>query len=86
MREKRERKSEWIYERENPMNKQIIKNFGIDVHTIFNTFRTRHKAWIVVFGVSNAKYLAVDMSDENGLTTSFFSVVFCILYPKKKGW
>ena len=51
----RERKSERIYERENPVNKQIIKNFGIDVRIVsylrqycnmlqnFDTFKTPHE-------------------------------------------
>ena len=59
------------------MNKQIIKNFGIDVRIVsylrrycsmlqnFNTFETPHEASIVVFGVSNAKYLAFDTLNEN---------------------
>ena len=63
------------------MNKQIIKIFGIDVRTIsylrwycsmlqnFDAFETPQEAWIVVFGVSNAKYLAFDTPNENALTT-----------------
>ena len=78
-RKEREKVRVNIWERENPVNKQIIKNFGIDVCTvsnmrryynmfqIFDTFRTPHEAWIVVFGVSNAKYLAFDTPDENAL-------------------
>ena len=34
---------------------------------IFETFRTIDEAWIVMFGVSNAKYLAFDIPDENTL-------------------
>ena len=31
----------------------------------FDTFGTPYDAWIVVFGVSNAKYLAFDTPDKN---------------------
>ena len=60
--------------RENPLNK---KKIGIVIRTvsylrwycsmfqIFETFRTAYEDWIVVFGVSNAKYLAFDTPDEN---------------------
>ena len=70
--DKRERESWSEYMRENLVNKQIIKKFGIAVRTvsylrrycsmfqIFEIFRTVDEAWIVVFGVSNAKYLTFD--------------------------
>ena len=61
------------------MNKLIINVNGIPVHTmpkmraycnmsqIFSTFSTPHDALFLVFGVSNAKYLAFGTPDENAL-------------------
>ena len=62
--DKREREPEWIWERK-PVNKQIIKKFGMAIRTvsylrqycsmfqIFETFRTSDETWTVTFGVPN---------------------------------
>ena len=67
------------------MNKKIIKADGILVHIVskmraycsmshnFSTFNTPHDALFLVFGVSNAKYLAFDTPDENALIEGYCS-------------
>ena len=61
------------------MNKKIINTYSILIHTVpkmraycsmsqnFSTFSIPHNALFLVFGVSNAKYLAFDTFDENAL-------------------
>ena len=72
MREReRERESEGIYEREK-VNKQIIKFFEMKPHCSMLQknlrFGTSHEPWILMFGVSNAKYLTFDTLDSNALS------------------
>ena len=64
------------------MNKKLVVSFGICVHTVSHlrrycssmpkslAFETPHEADILVFGVSNAKYLEFDTPDENALETT----------------
>ena len=61
------------------VNKISIKNYGILVRTLlylraycsmfqnFNTYSTLHDALFLVFGVSNAKYLAFGTPDDDAL-------------------
>ena len=75
------------------MNKIIINVNGIPIYTvpkmkaycsmsqIFSTYSTPHDALFLVFGVSNAKYLAFDTPDENVLydvTFSFPHMYMCL--------
>ena len=62
--DKRKREPKWIWERK-PVNKQIIKKFGMAIRTvsylrqycsmfqIFETFRTSDETWTVTVGVPN---------------------------------
>ena len=75
----RERESEGIYEREK-VNKKIIKFFETCYSVVSFMkphcsmlqknlrFGTSHEPWILMFGVSNAKYLTFDTLDSNALS------------------
>ena len=61
------------------LNKKLVFWFGFCIHTVsylrrycndvskFLAFETPYEAHILMFGVSNAKYLAFNTSDENAL-------------------
>ena len=78
--EKREKKLNKILRGEKKLNKKIKNTYAILFRTMpklswycsmlqnFNTFGTLHEAWIVVFGMSNAKYLSFDTPDSSALT------------------
>ena len=63
--------------------RSLINNYSIFVHTIsliglysskcqnYLAFDTSHEACFLVFGVSNAKYLALSTFDTNALKGSF---------------
>ena len=46
----------------------------------FDTFETPHEAWIVVFGVSNAKYLAFDIPDGSALREGEGTIKYFFYY------
>ena len=79
------------------MNKKIINADGILVRTVskmrayysmshnFSTFNTPHDVLFLVFGVSNAQYLAFDTLDENALNVKCF-VLFASTYKSMPKW
>ena len=70
-------------QREREGERSLINNYSIFVHTIsliglcsskcqnYLAFDTSHEACFLVFGVSNAKYLALSTFDTNALKGSF---------------